>query len=89
MNGAIRFYEKLPELVVAWTGEEYIQCVDHCVEVIESVNPDVVVADIAFSHARKTCSSISRQYMVLSPKAALEYFSVSQPWLAMFCKYPA
>jgi hypothetical protein len=89
MKGAIGFYESLPDFVVAWSGEEYIQCVDNCVEIIESVNPEVIVAEIAFSQAREACNSMSREYMVLSPNAALEYFSASQPWLASFWKYPA
>jgi hypothetical protein len=89
MNGAIGFYETVPDYVLAWTGEEYIQCVDNCVEVIKIVNPDVIIAEIAFSQAREACNSISREYMILSPNAALEYLSLSQPWLAHFWKYPA
>lgn len=89
MKGAIGFYKTLPDFVVAWSDEEYIQCVNDCVDIFESVNPDVIVAEVAFSQAREACNIISREYMVLSPNAALEYFSASQPWLGMIWKYPA
>lgn len=32
MKGAVGFYETLPDFVAAWSGEEYIQCVDNCVD---------------------------------------------------------
>lgn len=88
MNGAIGCYKTLPEYIVAWTGEEYVQCVDDCVEIIKIVNPDVIVAEILFNQAREACNSMSREYIVLFPNAALEYFSGSQPWLAQFWKIP-
>jgi len=88
MKGTIGFYTSLPEFVIAWTGEEYIECVDHCIKIIEDVNPDAIAVELAFSQAREACNSMSREHILLSAVCALETFIQSQG-LSMFWKYPA
>lgn len=46
---------------------------------MSSVNPDVIVAEVAFSQTREACNNMPREYMVLPPDAAIEYFSGSRP----------
>jgi hypothetical protein len=89
MKGALKPRSTLLNYVPAWTGPEYIQGIDNCIKIVEDVNPDVIVIELAFSQAIEACNCLQQEIMTLSPNPCRRIFLPSQQMLARFRKYPA
>jgi len=86
-QAACRAYrDVLAKMVAPWSGEEYIAVYRECLNVVEKVNPDLVVVDPLFTPGLDAVRSIGERFVVLSPNTFKEH--VAQPKLGNLWKYP-
>ena len=88
-NGALSAYRALPQVLAGWSGPEYMETADSCIEVIRNVKPCIVVIDSFFGQGIIACTMVSQQFMILSPNSMKDIVTTKQPKGAMFWKYPA
>ena len=73
----------MPESSVVFL--EYVRVVDSCKDIINAVNPDIVVVDSFFNAACEACWSMNKKYIINCPMAPLDVARVSQPiWKSLF-----
>lgn len=85
--GALKAYKAvLPTMVIPWSGPEYMEGYTSCVEIIDKVQPGMIVVDPLLSQAKDACHMLGRQFVILSPNTFKEH--VPQPLLANLWKYP-
>ncbi|KAI1108812.1 hypothetical protein F5Y14DRAFT_434669 [Nemania sp. NC0429] len=70
-----------------WRGEDHVQIYEKATEIIESVDPALVVLDIALRPAIDAAAQNNRLYAYLSPNSLADIFSAEQPYGSMFWKY--
>ena len=59
--------------------------VDGCKDIINAVNPDIVVVGASFGAAFDACLSLNRRYIVSCPMAPLDVARNLQPmWKTLF-----
>lgn len=88
-RGAIEAYNKvLPATFASWNGSEYMIGYSSCVEIIENVNPDILVVDPLFSQGIDACQALSRKFIILSPNTFKDHAIREQPKGAALWKYP-
>lgn len=86
-DAAIQAYrDVLVRALAPWTGEEYMTVYRGCEEVVDGVDPALIVVDPLFTQAVDACRQLKKKYVVLSPNTFKEH--VAQPWLANLWKYP-
>jgi len=67
---------------------EYIRVVDSCKDIINAVNPGIVVVDSSFNAACDACWSLDKRYIISCPMAPLDVDRSFQPiWKVLF-HYP-
>ncbi|KAL5003448.1 hypothetical protein BDV10DRAFT_190867 [Aspergillus recurvatus] len=84
--GARQAYTTLCEVVVPWTGDEYIAAYHRCIEIIREVQPSIVVIEPLLVQAIDACRTLGRKYAILSPNTAKDH--VVQPMLGNLWKLP-
>ncbi|KAL5051589.1 hypothetical protein BDW71DRAFT_202752 [Aspergillus fruticulosus] len=84
--GARQAYTKLCNVVVPWTGDEYIEVYRRCIEIIKEVQPSIVVIEPLLAQAIDACRKLGRKYAILSPNTAKDH--VVQPMLGNLWKFP-
>ena len=67
---------------------EYVRLVESCKDIINAVNPGIVVVEAFFSAAVDACLSLNRRYIVNSPMALLDVARSLQPMWKTFFYYP-
>ena len=67
---------------------EYVRLVESCKDIINVVNPGIVVVDSFFSAAVDACLFLNRRYIVSSPVAPLDVARFLQPMWKTFFYYP-
>ena len=88
-NGALFAYKALPQVLAGWSGPEYMETADSCIEVIRNVKPCIAVIDSFFGQGVIACTMASQKFMILSPNSLKDNITAKQPKGAMFWKYPA
>ena len=88
VKGAIRSYNRLPEVFVAWDGPDYIQGFESCMEVVDSIDPTVIVIDPLFRQGIDACKRLERKYTILTPGSVKDLIAPIQPHLAGYWKFP-
>ena len=88
-SGALFAYGALPQVLAGWSGPEYMETADSCIEVIRNVKPCIVVVDSFFGQGTIACTMISQKFMILSPNSLKDLIAAKQPKGAMFWKYSA
>ncbi|KAI0410029.1 hypothetical protein F4802DRAFT_543079 [Xylaria palmicola] len=71
-----------------WEGSDHVQIYEKATELIETVNPAVVVLDLALRPAIDAAMQNNRFYAYLAPNVLADTFWADQPYGAMFWKYP-
>ena len=88
--GAIDTYRvTLPALATAWDGPEYLVGYESCVDIINTINPDLLVIEPLFNQALDACESLSKSCVVLCPNTFRDILMKQQPMLQQLCRYPA
>ena len=88
VKGAVRSYNRLSEVFVAWDGPDYIQGFESCMEVVDSINPDAIVIDPLFRQGIDACRRLGRKYTILTPGSVKDLIAPIQPRFAGYWKFP-
>lgn len=90
LSGAIDCYRvTLPAMATTWDGPEYMIGYNSCLDIMKSVNPDLIVCDPLMSQGLEACNTLSRDCVVLSPNTFREIMAKQQPIVPTFFRYPA
>jgi X-X-X-Leu-X-X-Gly heptad repeat protein len=89
ISGAIFAYQRvLPATFASWNGAEYMIGYSSCVEIINSVRPDLVAVDPLFSQGIDACTSLGLKFIILSPNTFKDHVIREQPKGGALWKYP-
>lgn len=67
---------------------EYVKVVESCKEIINAVNPPLVIVDSAFNPGCEACWSLNKRYITSSPTAPLDVARECQPIWKLLFYYP-
>jgi hypothetical protein len=87
--GAAYSYERLLDTILRYESPEYVETCRSCCDMLEAVNPTLVVVDMVLNQAVDACRLLERDYVVLAPCSFKEMAGALQPKMAMFWKFPA
>ncbi|KAK4120291.1 glycosyltransferase family 1 protein [Parathielavia appendiculata] len=82
------YLKMMMKIVLPWSAPGFITIFRSLVRVIEDITPDFVVVDPLFGPGLTVCDHLGLKHMILSPNAVKDMALASQPWGAMFWKYP-
>ncbi|PVH87699.1 glycosyltransferase family 1 protein [Cadophora sp. DSE1049] len=89
IRGALNTYRfTLPAMADTWSEFEYMSGYQRCLEIVGSVEPDIIIVDPLMSQGLEACNTLSRKYVVLSPNTFLELLRKKQSLLSQFLKIP-
>lgn len=90
IKGALQTYRvTLPALATAWDILQYMVGYESCLEILKSVDADLVVIEPLMDQGLEACRKLSRKHVVLSPNTYQEILRKQQPVLTKYCKVPA
>ncbi|TVY67503.1 Glycosyltransferase sdnJ, partial [Lachnellula suecica] len=91
VKGAQETYRvTLPAMATTWGEDEYMAGYKSCTEIVQSVNPDVIVVDPIFSQGLEVCRELKRNCVILSPNTFQDMLRKRQPISRLqFFRYPA
>ena len=75
--------------ICPWEADEFYQLYIEIGELIEEVDPAVVIVDSLFRPAIDSTRDKNRQHIILTPNIHVDNFLAIQPYGGMFWKYPA
>ncbi|KAL2832900.1 hypothetical protein BDW59DRAFT_180514 [Aspergillus cavernicola] len=84
--GALDAYGKLMDCMVPWTEDEYMATYYSCVNIIQKLQPSIVVVDPLFAQGIDACRNLKCSHVILSPNTLKDH--VVQPMLGNLWKYP-
>ena len=87
--GAVQSYKRVGNLAASWPGEEHLKIYAATAEVIQEVNPALVILDPVFIPGVEACRKLQAKYAMLSPNAMKDLLVQQQPRGEIFWKYPA
>lgn len=73
----------------AWPGQEHEAIYEHIKELIQQIDPAVVIVDQAFRPALDAIHKLSWNHIIITPLALADLFSAIQPYASVFWKYPS
>ncbi|KAL2069622.1 hypothetical protein VTL71DRAFT_14301 [Oculimacula yallundae] len=89
IRGALKTYKiTLPAMATTWTEAEYMASYKRSLEIILSVEPNIIVVDPLMSQGLEACNTMSRKRVVLSPNTFLELLRKQQSTFAQFFRIP-
>jgi hypothetical protein len=88
IKAAVLQYPLVARLVTSWTANEYVQGYRSCLEIIKTVDPDVIVVEALCAQGREACVNLDRDYLILSPNSFREH-SPPENMLKSMATYPA
>ena len=90
VRGAIDCYRTtLPAMATTWEGNVYMSGYTWCLNILDTVHPDLIVCDPLMSQGLEACNTRSRDCVVLSPNTFREIMAKQQPVFPNFFRYPA
>jgi len=72
-----------------WEQEDHLAHFRQLTDLIDKVDPAVVVLDTIFSPAIEATRAKNRLHAFITPNIVIDNFPSEQPWLGMLWKYPA
>ncbi|KAI9162828.1 Pectin lyase 1 [Paramyrothecium foliicola] len=76
-------------VTIPWEQEEHWAIYTRLLEIIQTVDPAVVILDTFFQPACDLTANLDRRFVFLSPNTLAELFASDQPRAAQFWRYPA
>jgi hypothetical protein len=90
VRGAINSFKiSIPVIATAWDGPGYMVGYKSCLEVISSVQPDLLVVGSLMNQGHDACQTLQKRYLILSPNTFREILGKQQPILSQLFRYPA
>ncbi|KAI0457112.1 hypothetical protein F5B21DRAFT_465701 [Xylaria acuta] len=78
----------MPYYTSPWSGEEHMRLFHRFIDIIDEVDPSLVVLDTALRPAIHAARNSSRLHAFISPLTPAENFPLEQPYLGWLWKYP-
>ncbi|KAH6713845.1 hypothetical protein BKA61DRAFT_51293 [Leptodontidium sp. MPI-SDFR-AT-0119] len=79
VRGALNTYRvTLPAMADTWTEAEYMSSYQSCLDIVSSVEPNIIIADPLMSQGLEACNTLSRKHVILSPNTFLELLRKKQ-----------
>ncbi|KAI0205286.1 hypothetical protein F4808DRAFT_448318 [Astrocystis sublimbata] len=78
----IQFY------ISPWSGEDHYTLYERLIEIIDEVDPAIIVLDTVFRPGIDATRERNRLHAFISPNTLLDNFVMTQPWGSMLWKYP-
>lgn len=89
LKGAVPSYGRLQEFFFHITGADYMEQERSARDIINKVQPAVIIAEQGLSQAIDACYELRRPFVILSPNSFKDFEQRFQPRLGMLWKYPA
>lgn len=90
IHGATDCYRTtLPAMATTWEVSLYMSGYLSCLDILDSVSPDLIVCDPLMSQGLEACNARSRDCVVLSPNTFRDIMAKQQPMFPSFFRYPA
>lgn len=86
--GIKRLMESMEVFLSPWEAEEHWAVYSQMRDLVNELEPAVVVVDPLFRPAVDLVRTMNRVHAIVSPNALTDSFASKQPWGAMFWKYP-
>lgn len=87
-RGALQGFQSLLEDIWGWTEDEYVDVYGSCVEIIQRVDPSVVVVDFFFLQGRDAAHNTGHTAVLQNTTALSHIVLGMQPNYAWAWKYP-
>lgn len=87
IKGIDRIMRAVYPAMSPWRGKDHVQIYEKATEIIGSVDPALIVLDIAFRPAIDAAIQNNRFYAYLAPNVLADMFAAEQPYGSMFWKY--
>ena len=88
-KGIGRFADNMQTFICPWEADEFYELYKEIGDLIEEVDPAVVIVDSLFRPAIDSTRDKNRQHIILTPNTHVDNFLAIQPYGGMFWKYPA
>ncbi|KAM0246292.1 hypothetical protein ACHAQJ_010264 [Trichoderma viride] len=88
LPGLQAFGDMLAFFIAAWSKEAHLKLYRGIVDVIEEVDPAIIILDPWFRPGIDAARNLNRKRAYVSPNALLDNLSIMQPLGAHFWKYP-
>ncbi|KAK6066196.1 UDP-glucoronosyl and UDP-glucosyl transferase [Seiridium cupressi] len=88
-SGTLRAIRDAIPILIPYSGPELEKVVTSIVAIIGEVEADQVVVDSLMTPALTACYHLDIKFICLSPNSIKEFAASSQPWGAVFWRYPA
>ena len=88
VSGAIRGFQKVCRALSAWTPSEYGRAYRSCLDILDKVQPTVVVVDPILHVGLDACRSIKTPIVVLWPVPLKDVVVLDQPKAGVLWKHP-
>jgi hypothetical protein len=90
IHGMQKKLRDISKAMFPYTNEEYTDIYAHLVEIVDEVDPAVIVIDAVFRGSLDLVQNVkSRRYITMSPNALLDLVADKQGLLNYFWKYPS
>jgi hypothetical protein len=89
MEGIKRIAGDMQIYLDPWQEEDHLAHFRQLSDLIDEVDPAVVVLDTIFSPAIEATRAKNRLHAFITPNIVIDNFPSEQPWLGMLWKYPA
>lgn len=89
LRGIAKFASDLTILISPWGKEAHLDMYREAVDLIQNIDPAVVVLDSILSPAVNAAHDLNRVRTVITPNALPDLLAQFQPRAGMFWKYPA
>lgn len=71
-----------------WNSEQFLETYEGVVQVIEEVDPDIIVVDCFFCPGLSVCHNAKRNWLILSPNSVKDFSLAQQPNLSGLWGFP-
>lgn len=88
-KGMAKKINDVKSLLTSWTAEEHWAIHKRLIELIDEVDPSVIIIDHVFKPASDLVGNVNRRIISISPNILVDLIADRQPWGGMFWKYPA
>ncbi|KAM0806648.1 putative Serine hydrolase FSH domain-containing protein [Seiridium cardinale] len=88
-SGTLRAIRDAIPILIPYSGPELEKVVSSIVAIIGEVEADQVVVDSLMTAALTACYHLDIKFTCLSPNSIKEFAASTQPWGAVFWRYPA
>lgn len=88
LPGLQKYVDIVTFVLAAWPKEDHLKIYRRIAEIIEEVDPAIIILDQAFRPGVDAARNLNRKRAYISPNAILDNVSVMQPRGGHFWKYP-